>query len=1445
MNLFKSTKATTYISSRGDKVYPIIMDIKTGIVEGDAVFTTGDIDTAYLYATILEEQSDYNILGSTVICNIQRPDGTTMKVQGDVLGNNLIEFPLGQSGVSQEGIYNFDIAVVFSEKKMVTSPTAQYSVTQSIEVIGEIEEDDRFPVLESLISGINVINEEELVRVSNEEVRQSKEEAREQAESVRARNEEIRLANNEAIRNEEAVRVVNENERKNAESLRVQEENKRKQQENTRIAQENTRVSQETARVNAENTRKNQEATRQANEATRVSQETNRSQAESTRNSNETVRQNQENIRKNQEQARVTAEGNRVTSENVRVSAEQARVLKEQERQAIEVERQNSESTREQQEAIRVSQENTRKQADILRQQEHESRQQFLDGFEGKLNTIADDVATIKDDVVSVKEANKRQDVFLQGLYNENLDGRVTVKEEGSVISLTNSADGLVDVVGLEGNTLVNYVQDGAKELNLNGDIEAEGTNVTLTEGVDGGKVDVMCEGNTLINLTGVYENPVSGSDVTLDKTKYTFTMPNNAPYTGAVNVFVNGIKPNTEYTIIANITKNTLTKGYLILANDEQTNFANKTIRVNPNELGIKKYLVTSKNEIPAGATIRSYLMGANEGEQITIGDYILLEGDWTNKEIPSEYFEGMKSVGECEDNKIEIVTRGKNLFDKSKATPGFILNTNLPTNSYDAENLLSDYIPVKPNTKYFYSFKGYTVGTGQYDNTTWTGFLFYTDRNEYSYIGSRGVISASDEMFVTSPSNAKYIRIGSRFLQQKNVTVQFVESDVVTEYTPYVLNKKEITLSEPLRALPGGVKDKVVKVGGKCYFERNCGEIVLDGNNAQFNSLSFNNGVSKFYYFITSKKVGFSNVICDKLPTLNSYASDPNIVNGISGTGNNGAVWISLETNATTKEELKDEFNNNPLTLIYELTSPIYEEITEPTLNTYNDTTHISNNSTIPCNMKVTNTGYNAIIKPSTQYTVAFDTDKSGEVGINLGGSKVTTTNSVATVTTPSTLVDDALRLTGKGIKASKVRLLEGDKTNWIPSYFEGMKSSFEDKLQEDGTYKMEILSNNKNLFDVIFKENILKAPQLDIRFKDGKILVNGSMQHHYMFKVVIPKGTYFASGLDNNLFLHVFWQGGDSGFISNKRSVTYLMDTEVQCYLSRGEYTNYECSFQLELGETTTDFIPSISNKIQFSSIEPLRGVGDAKDRFVFKNGKLMIERNIKERIYNGSEPWSITTGVDGTFKYVTISDNFDIPSKILFDNQLNSKYIVENPYNLIKNSFWLLNNGGHKQVRFSLNGTETDVEIYKQALRENNVKVAYIAESPTYEEIPFELQKIILEGYENGTLFFDTNIPPTVEASYTANIPVVNELNKNSNEIVVTQEDLSVTQVAVDFLLMSNIGEEMLSGFNLNTRGRNSMGAYFANRITKGALRYEDVISKYPQYKEEIDSILETK
>ena len=146
---------------------------------------------------------------------------------------------------------------------------------------------------------------------------------------------------------------------------------------------------------------------------------------------------------------------------------------------------------------------------------------------------------------------------------------------------------------------------------------------------------------------------------------------------------------------------------------------------------------------------------------------------------------------------------------------------------------------------------------------------------------------------------------------------------------------------------------------------------------------------------------------------------------------------------------------------------------------------------------------------------------------------------------------------------------------------------------------------------------------------------------------------------------------------------------------------------------------------------------------------------------------------------------------------------------------------------------------NIDGLKQWLSENPTTVVYQLAEPTYEEIPHELQKIILEGYENGTLFLDTNIPPTVTASYTANVPLVSKVNEVNDVTETNTEDIAITQMAVDFLLMSTLGEEML---NFKLKSGYNMASYFANRIVKGALKYEDVIKKYPQYKEDINSIL---
>ena len=72
----------------------------------------------------------------------------------------------------------------------------------------------------------------------------------------------------------------------------------------------------------------------------------------------------------------------------------------------------------------------------------------------------------------------------------------------------------------------------------------------------------------------------------------------------------------------------------------------------------------------------------------------------------------------------------------------------------------------------------------------------------------------------------------------------------------------------------------------------------------------------------------------------------------------------------------------------------------------------------------MKIQNSGYNAIIKPSTLYTVALDTNKSGTIGMNLGGAKGTTTNNVRKLTTPANKIQKKIA-EYKAILASRADL------------------------------------------------------------------------------------------------------------------------------------------------------------------------------------------------------------------------------------------------------------------------------------------------------------------------------------------------------------------------------------------------------------------------------------
>ena len=141
--------------------------------------------------------------------------------------------------------------------------------------------------------------------------------------------------------------------------------------------------------------------------------------------------------------------------------------------------------------------------------------------------------------------------------------------------------------------------------------------------------------------------------------------------------------------------------------------------------------------------------------------------------------------SVGELQEDgtyKITVKTTGKNLVDKSKSIyPYIILNNGDVVEGSEYERIVTDFIPVKPNTTYVMN---------EYDvNHT---------RNAYYDKNFRFICSDFTKV-TTSPSNAAYIRC----MYKKCEKYQIEEGTLSTEYQEYIEDTRDIYLPFQLHGL------------------------------------------------------------------------------------------------------------------------------------------------------------------------------------------------------------------------------------------------------------------------------------------------------------------------------------------------------------------------------------------------------------------------------------------------------------------------------------------------------------------------------------------------------------------------------------------------------------------------------------------------------------------
>lgn len=176
------------------------------------VYSKGDVNSAFIHATLTMGDKIINLENCTVVVNIKNSEGENLTNGCEIVNakKGIISIPLTSTALST-GFNKFEVVIYTSSRQMV-SPIYGYRVAENISNDESIEGKNEYDVLLLLISRVqeNLDN----IQVASKRVEEieievsSNEEARKSNEVTRCNNEEIRLSNEVTRQTQEANRQV-------------------------------------------------------------------------------------------------------------------------------------------------------------------------------------------------------------------------------------------------------------------------------------------------------------------------------------------------------------------------------------------------------------------------------------------------------------------------------------------------------------------------------------------------------------------------------------------------------------------------------------------------------------------------------------------------------------------------------------------------------------------------------------------------------------------------------------------------------------------------------------------------------------------------------------------------------------------------------------------------------------------------------------------------------------------------------------------------------------------------------------------------------------------------------------------------------------------------------------------------------------------------------------
>lgn len=161
------------------------------------------------------------------------------------------------------------------------------------------------------------------------------------------------------------------------------------------------------------------------------------------------------------------------------------------------------------------------------------------------------------------------------------------------------------------------------------------------------------------------------------------------------------------------------------------------------------------------------------------------------------------------------------------------------------------------------------------------------------------------------------------------------------------------------------------------------------------------------------------------------------------------------------------------------------------------------------------------------------------------------------------------------------------------------------------------------------------------------------------------------------------------------------------------------------------------PYQSKTATITLTEPLRGIGDVRDRIMCRDGVWGVERKIVPLILNGSETWNqFNTSGSKSFGVADFDSLIKIGSALLCDRLSEDK--ADNVWNGVRDNIIAYSYSSTKYLRIFLNSTAT-LDTLKALLSADPMHVIAERKSPTWEPLPADTQAALnaLTAYTGRT------------------------------------------------------------------------------------------------------------